>query len=321
MKSLALGGVLRASRLAYGCMPLGGAWDAAPVAEATVAKAVKAVRAAIDAGIDCFDPADIYCRAKSETVFARVRAELGVARDGLVLQSKCGIRFGGDPTPEATGRYDFSHDHIMASAEGTLKRLGTDRIDVYLLHRPDALVEPDEVARAFDELHRAGKVRWFGVSNHTAAQIELLRRSLRQPLVVNQVELSLVHSHLIDAGIVTNQRKHSYGTDGTLDYCRLNRITLQAWGPVAGGRAVGGTGDDARSIALATAVGKLAKAKGVSAEAIAVAWLLRHPAGIQPVIGTTDPARIAAIARADAVELTREEWYALHVAGRGENLP
>jgi predicted oxidoreductase len=321
MKSLPLGGVVRSSRIAYGCMPLGGGWDGAAPSEAARAKAVKAVRAAVDAGIDFFDHADIYCRGQSEAIFARVIAELGVARDRLVLQSKVGIRFGGDPTPEAPGRYDFSHGHIMASCDASLKRLGTDRLDIYLLHRPDALVEPDEVARAFDELHRAGKVRWFGVSNHTAAQIELLRRSLRQPLIVNQVELSLVHSHLLDAGMVTNQNKTSHGADGTFDYCRLNGITIQAWGPVAGGRAVGAKRDSERAVALADVVAKIAKAKGVSPEAIAIAWLLRHPAGIQPIIGTTDAARIAAIARADAVELTREEWYALHVAGRGERMP
>jgi len=320
MKTISLGGVLRCSRIAYGCMPLGGSWDAAALTPTVLAKAVRAVHAALDAGIDCFDHADIYCRGKSETVFAQALAELKGRREQLILQSKVGIVFAGDPVPDAPQRFDYSYGHIVSSLEKTLTRLGTDYLDLYLLHRPDALVEPQEVARAFDDLHAAGKVRHFGVSNHTRGQIELLRRSLSQPLIVNQVELSLVHSHLIDAGIVTNQGKHSHGADGTLDYCRLTHTTLQAWGPVAGGRAVGGAGSP-RSEALARVVGAMAAAKGVSPEALVVAWLLRHPAGIQPVIGSTDPSRIAAIARADAITLSREDWYALYIAGRGEALP
>jgi predicted oxidoreductase len=320
MKKLPLGGGPLTSRIAYGCMPLGGSWDKAPITAATRTKAVAALRAAIDAGIDLFDHADIYCMGKSETVFADAFAELKGVRERVFLQSKCGIRFGGDPDATSPHRFDFSHAHIVASAEATLRRLRTSYLDLYLLHRPDVLVEPDEVARAFDELHHAGKVRWFGVSNHDRGQIELLRASLAQPLLVNQVELSLVHTHLLDAGVAANQGKPSCGAEGTFDYCRLNRITIQAWGPLAGGRALGGSGD-ARAIALGEAVGGLAERKGVSREAIAVAWLLRHPAGIQPVIGSTDPARIAAACAADGVTLGREEWYALYVAGRGEKLP
>ncbi len=320
MNKLPLGGSLLASRIAYGCMPLGGSWDGGPITAVAQAKAVKAVRAAVDAGINLFDHADIYCVGKSETVFAAALAELKGQREGLILQSKCGIRFGGEPESTSPHRFDFSHGHLVTSLERTLIRLGTDYLDIYLLHRPDALVEPDEVARAFDELHRSGKVRWFGVSNHTAGQIELLRASLAQPLLVNQVQFSLVHTHLLDAGVIANQDRHSFGADGTLDYCRLHRITLQAWAPLAGGRAMGGdTGESA--IALAKVVGDLAVKKGVSKEAIALAWILRHPAGIQPIIGSTDPQRIAAAAHADAVSLSREEWYALYTAGRGAKLP
>lgn len=320
MRKLPLGGSLLTSRIAYGCMPLGGTWDRAPVAADTQAKAVKALRAAIDAGIDLFDHADIYCMGKSETVFAQAFAELKGRRERVFLQSKCGIRFAGDPLPTSPQRFDFSHAHIVASADAVLKRLGTDYLDLFLLHRPDALVEPDEVARAFDDLHRAGKARWFGVSNHNREQIELLTASLTQPLLVNQVEFSLVHTHLLDAGIATNQDKPSFGADGTLDYCRRKRITIQAWGPLASGRALGGSGD-AKAKALADTVSALAKSKGVSKEAIAIAWLLRHPAGIQPIIGSTDPQRIAASCQGDAVELSREDWYALYIAGRGEKLP
>ncbi|MBA2479940.1 MAG: aldo/keto reductase [Planctomycetes bacterium] len=320
MKTLTIG-TLETSRIAYGCMPLAG-WDAGAPAAPTRAKAVRAVRAAIDAGIDCFDHADIYCRGRSEAIFAEVLSDLGVGRERLRLQSKVGIRFADVPAG-APGRYDFSYQHIVSSCEATLQRLRTDYLDVYLLHRPDALVEPDEVARAFDELAGSGKVRQFGVSNHQPAQIELLRRSLRQPLVVNQVELSVVHSHLIDAGIVTNQSSVSYGADGTFDYCRLHGIRIQAWGPMASGRALGSISADAppRDQELARVVRAIAATKGVQPEAIPIAWLLRHPAGIQPIIGSTDPARIAAATAADGIALSREEWYALHIAGRGSRLP
>lgn len=307
---------LEASRIVYGCMQLGGSWDDGDIGDASVSVAVTALRAALDQGIDCFDHADIYCRGKSERVFARAFAELGGRRDRVVLQSKCGIRLAGDP-PGAPQRFDFSREHIVSSTERILERLGTDYLDVLLLHRPDALVEPEEVAAAFDELERAGKVRWFGVSNHTAGQIELLAKFLRQPIVVNQVELSLVHTALIDAGIAANQSHYSLGADGTLDYCRLRGITLQAWSPFGKGRALGegATGE------LGRVVARLAEQKSVPKEAVVLAFLLRHPARIQPVIGTTDPARIAAAARACDVELTREEWYELYVAGRGQPLP
>jgi len=198
--------------------------------------------------------------------------------------------------------------------------LDTDYLDLLLLHRPDALVEPEEVAAAFDELESSGKVLSFGVSNHTAGQLELLRKSVRQPIVVNQVELSLVHTPLIDAGIATNQSHFSFGADGTLDYCRLHGITLQAWAPLARGRALGGDGDE-RSRELSRVVARIAEQNGVPKEAIPIAFLLRHPARIQVVIGTTQPARIAAGVRACDVELSREEWYELYVAGRGASLP
>lgn len=309
-----------ASRIAYGCMPLGGGWDDAPLTSEATALAVKAVGAALEAGIDFFDHADIYCRGKSELVFARALRELGVPRDRVTLQTKCGIRLAGDGGPDAPHRFDFSYEHITSSVERSLERLDTDHVDVLLLHRPDALVEPEEVARAFDALHQSGKVRHFGVSNHTPAQLELLARHVRQPLIANQLKLSLVHSHLLDAGIAMNQGKMATGTDGLLDYCRLHGIRVQAWGPVASGRALGSQeSETART--LQALVRRLAEAHGVPGEAIAVAWLLRHPAGIQPVFGSTSPQRIHAAAAADGVELSREEWYALYVAGRGERLP
>ncbi len=311
------------SRLAYGCMKIGGGWGHAPLNEATKAAAVEVVTAAVEAGITLFDHADIYTRGKSEAAFAEIWKALPGLRDEIVLQSKCGIRLADDPHPGAPARYDFSYQHIIDSAEGSLRRLRTDYLDLFLLHRPDPLVEPEEVARAFDRLHAEGKVRYFGVSNHTVGQMELLRRHLVQPLVVNQVELSLLHAHLITEGVLANQEGGpSARATGILDYCRLHEIQIQAWSPVAGGKLFKPPEDTEPHLREAAAlVAQLAEAKQTSKEAVVLAWLLRHPAGILPVIGTMKPARIQASCLADTVELSREEWYALLAAARGAQVP
>jgi predicted oxidoreductase len=207
--------------------------------------------------------------------------------------------------------------------EGSLRRLNTDRLDVLLLHRPDALVEPEEVAGAFVELRQSGKVRYFGVSNHTAAQIALLQRHLDQPLVINQVELNILHAHLIDDGVSANQEGTRYaGAAGMLDYCRLHDVMIQAWSPVAKGKLVNPPARaDQRIRKTAALVTELARAKGTSKEAIALAWLLKHPARIQPIVGTTKLDRLIASCRADTLSLSREEWYALFAAGRGASVP
>jgi len=316
---------LEVSRIAYGCMQIGGSRDRnRSIAPQTQRDALAAIRAALECGITLFDHADIYCAGRSEEVFSLIWRESPHLRERVSVQTKCGIRFAGDPDESAPARYDFSYDHIIRSVEGSLKRLQTDYLDVLLLHRPDALVEPEEVARAFDDLYHSGKVRFFGVSNHTAAQIALLQSHLDQPLVANQLELNILHTHLIDEGIVFNQNDPAKTVRGagTLDYCRLRNITIQAWAPLAGG-AIAGAGD-APSLAaknVSARVADLAREKNVSREAIAIAWLLRHPARIQPIIGTTKPERIRAACEADAIELTREEWYRLFVAGRGGSLP
>lgn len=316
---------LDVTRIAYGCMPLGGAWDNSPLTDDVRKSALISIQAALDAGITFFDHADIYCRGKSEEVFAGVWKDSPNLRQKIYVQSKCGIRFEDEPAPGTGQRFDFSYEHIMRSVEGSLKRLQTDYLDVLLLHRPDPLVEPEEVARAFDELKAAGKVRWFGVSNHTAAQLDLLRKYVRQPIVFNQVAMNVMHTHMLDEGIVFNQDRPAkvIRNEGTIEYCRQHDITLQAWGSLAWGRLTGGNKQplseaEAKAAAL---VAEMAQQKGVSGEAILVAWLLRHPAKVQPVIGTTKPARIAASCEGDGVELTREEWYRLFVAGRGDRLP
>ncbi|MGC9393904.1 MAG: aldo/keto reductase [Anaerolineae bacterium] len=312
---------LTVSRIAYGCMKIGGSWGPEPLTQADKDAAVKAVFTAYEQGITLFDHADIYTRGKSEEAFAEVWPI--IPRDKIVVQSKCGIRFADDPYPGAPHRFDFSYEHIVASVEGILRRLRTDYLDVLLLHRPDPLVEPEEVARAFEDLAAAGKVRYFGVSNHTAAQMALLRAHADQPIVINQVQLSLLHHYLISEGVIANiAGKPAALATSTLDYCRAHDILVQAWGPVAGGQVLNPPADAAPHVkATAALVAQMAQEKGTTPEAIALAWLLRHPAGIQPIIGTTKPERIVASCHADDIILTREEWYALFTAGRGEPLP
>jgi predicted oxidoreductase len=299
-------------------MGIGGGWAPGPLTERTRKEALAAVRAALDEGINFFDHADIYGRGRCEEAFSGIWQERPGLRGQIVLQTKCGIRFEDDPVDAGLRRYDFSREHILHSVDASLGRLKTDYVDILLLHRPDALAEPEEIAAAFDALQAAGKVRHFGVSNHSAWQIELLKRAVRQPLVVNQLELNLVHNQLIAAGTIVNQDEPArvlHG-EGTLEYCRLHDITIQAWSPVAHG-ALAKAGIGRGEEKMRAAARALAEQKGVSMDAILVAWLLRHPAGIQPVIGTTNPQRIKETCAADNVGLTREEWYSLLSAGSG----
>lgn len=314
---------IQVSRILYGCMGLSDRWDASPYTAAEVKHATALVETALEHGINFFDHADIYARGKSEQVFGEVLRALPGLRDRIIIQTKCGIRFPDTPETGLPGRYDFSFDHIVASVDGSLQRLGVEQIDVLLLHRPDPLMEPDEVARAFDAVHRAGKVRFFGVSNFSAGQIALLQASLDHPIVANQLEISLGHPHLIDECVGVNQTGYPYtGGRGTLDYCRMHGIQVQAWTPLARGRILDPPEDAPEAtIALAGAVADRAREFGVSREAIALAWLMRHPTGILPVIGTTKLERIAAACEADRVELSREAWYTLFTAARGKPVP
>ena len=315
---------LSVTRIVYGCMGIGGGWAPGPLTERTRKEALEAVRAALDEGINFFDHADIYGRGRCEEAFSGIWQERPGLRSQIVLQTKCGIRFEDDPAGAGLRRYDFSKEHILRSVDASLRRLKTEYVDILLLHRPDALAEPEEIAAAFDTLLSAGKVRHFGVSNHSALQIELLKRAVRQPLVVNQREMNIVHNQLITAGTIVNQDEPARAIhgEGTLEYCRLHDITVQAWSPVAHGalaKADVGRGEEKMRSAAAVARA-MAEKKGVSLDAILVAWLLRHPAGIQPVIGTTNPQRIKETCAADTVGLTREEWYALLAAGTGRGV-
>lgn len=300
---------IESSRIALGCMTIGGSWDRNPITKEDELKAMATVNAALEEGINFFDHADIYCLGKSEEVFSKIWDGNPNLRENIILQSKCAIDIFGDGVPN----YNHSKEYILNAVDGILQRLKTDYLDILLLHRPDTLVEPEEVARAFDILHTNGKVRHFGVSNHNAMQIQLLQKFVNQPIITNQMEISLQNSSLIDEGMNVNCNVNPgyMRNDGTLEFCRLNDITLQAWSPLAGGRIIGDS-VDAKYSKLNATVGQYADKYQVSKEAILAAWLLRHPAKIQPIIGTRSPERIKAISKAVNVNLTRQEWYNLY---------
>lgn len=265
------------------------------------------VRTALDAGITFIDHADVYGAELHgcERRFAEAMRLTPAERESLVIQTKCGIVRDGP-------YFDFSYEHIIESVNGSLSALETDYIDILLLHRPDALVEPDDVAKAFDELSTSGKVRAFGVSNHTPGQIELLRRSVQQPLVANQLQLSVTHAALIAQGVAANMAAldQSISRDvGVLDYCRLNDITVQAWSPFQAGFFTGPFLGSPEYAELNQVIDRLAGQYDVSPIAIATAWITRHPANMQVVLGTTTPDRVAAAAQGSDLPLTRAEWY------------
>ena len=275
------------------------------------------VGTALDAGINVIDHADIYGGTPHlcEQRFGDAVTLSAAQRESIIIQSKVGIR---------PGYFDFSREHILETVDGSLKALNTEYLDTLLLHRPDTLVEPEEVAAAFDELHAAGKVRNFGVSNHTPGQIELLKRSVKQPLAFNQVQLSITHSPIIAAGVAANMAGLDQSLDrenGILDYCRLNDITLQAWSPFQKGFFDGVfLGDRVDYPDLNDALDEIAAAHGVTPTGIAVAWITRHPARMQVVLGTTKPERVVESAAGADVPLTREEWYRLFTTA-GHILP
>ncbi|WP_275591051.1 aldo/keto reductase [Paenibacillus sp. 19GGS1-52] len=312
-----------ASRLALGCMGLGGGWDHEPITAENIKQGHEAVDAALSIGINMFDHADIYTRGKAEKVFGQIFKERPGLREEIILQSKCGIKL--MEPGDSSNMFDFSGEHIIRSVDGILSRLGTEYIDILLLHRPDPLMDPEEVAEALHQLKAAGKVRHFGVSNMSAAQIKLLQAYCDEPFIVNQLHMSLAKISWIDAVLSVNREQWKDITfpEGTIEHCRLENIQLQAWGPLAQGIFSGRTLEDQpESVANTAAMVKgLAEEKGTTPEAIVLSWLMTHPAAIQPVIGTVNPQRIVACADAPKLELTRKEWYDLYVSSRGERLP
>ncbi len=279
----------------------------------TVKEAALLIQTALEQGINFFDHADIYGDGSCEEIFAEAIDMKPDVRENILLQSKCGIR---------SASYDFSREHILGSVDGSLRRLKTDYLDVLLLHRPDALMEPEEVAETFTILHDSGKVRHFGVSNHNPMQMELLGKYLEQKLIINQLQFGVMHTGMIDTGLNVNM-KNSCAADrdgGVLEYCRLKDISIQAWSPFQYGFFEGVYLDNEQFPELNRQIDKLAAEKGVTNSAIAAAWILRHPARIQIIAGTTNPSRLGDICRATEIELTRQEWYDIYLSA-GNLLP
>lgn len=304
MKKIKLGHQLEASHISLGCMRM---------SNLTKEEASRVLGNALDVGVDFFDHADIYGQGRSEEIFSEAMKTLNVARDDYFIQTKTGIR---------KGFFDFSKEHIISSVEGSLQRLQTDYVDMLLLHRPDTLMEPEEVAEAFDHLEQSGKVRYFGVSNQNPMQIELLKKHVRQELLVNQLQFGLMHTGMIDQGFHVNMN-HPSAVDrdgGLLEYSRLNEMTIQAWSPFQYGHFEGVYIDHKDFPEVNQKLQEIANRYGVTKEAIAIAWILRHPAKMQAIVGTMTVERLTAISKASEIELTREEWYELYHAA-GNQLP
>ncbi|HFV2887940.1 TPA: aldo/keto reductase family oxidoreductase [Streptococcus agalactiae] len=287
---------IQATRIALGCMRM---------SDLEGKQAEEVVGTALDLGINFFDHADIYGGGLSELRFRDAIKHLNVNRDKMIIQSKCGIR---------EGYFDFSKEYILSSVDGILERLGTEYLDFLILHRPDVLVEPEEVAEAFTKLRAEGKVKHFGVSNQNRFQMELLQSYLDEPLAVNQLQLSPAHTPMFDAGLNVNMLNKASieHDDGIVDYCRLKRVTIQAWSPFQIDLSRGLFVNHPDYKELNETIAKLAKNYNVSSEAIVIAWILRHPAQIQAIVGSMNPSRLKTIDKANDIALTREEWYDIY---------
>ena len=285
-------------------------------------EAARVIESAMDQGVCFFDNATCYTNGVAEERFGQGKARLSIPRDRMIIQTKCGLHFADRKA------FDWSEKDILESVEASLKRMQTDYLDVLLLHRPDLLYEPEEVAAAFDQLYFSGKVRYFGVSNLMPLQIELLKKYVKQPLIFNQLQLSLVESQLLDQTLYMNNKTTDMSFDrdnNTLDYCRLHDITVQAWSPMQYGFNAGGCPggcflDHPDFPELNTVLHKLADRYQVPIAAIATAWILRHPARMQVIAGTMNPGHLEDMCQAVKVQLTRDEWYELYIAA-GKYLP
>ncbi|UQZ33499.1 aldo/keto reductase [Paenibacillus sp. PK3_47] len=297
-------GALEVAEISLGCMR---------IADLSSKEADVHIHSAVEAGIDFFDHADIYAAGKAEEVFGDVLAASPGLRDQVMIQTKCGIR---------NGFFDFSKEHIVQSVENSLKRLKTDYVDVLLLHRPDTLMEPEEVAEAFEYLEQKGMVKHFGVSNLNPLQIELLKKNVKQPLLFNQLQLSIMVTGMIDAGFNVNMTNSAsvVHDGGILEYSRLHDMTIQPWSPFQYGFFEGVFLGNDKFPELNQVINRMAEEKSVADTAIAIAWLLRHPAHMQPIVGTTNTQRLLDIAKASDITLTRQEWYEIYRAA-GNKLP
>lgn len=307
--------------MVFGCMGLGGDWNVSDISADARRLSYQALDSALEHNFRLFDHADIYTRGKAEQVFGDYLALHPGLREKILIQTKCAIRFQDDTS---VGRYDFSAAYIRQQVELSLRQLQCGYIDLLLLHRPDPLMDVHEVASVLNELQQQGKVKQFGVSNFGVPQLQLLQSAMSQPLLVNQLEMSLAKIDWLEQNVLTGMvqgASHFFGY-GTVEYCQQHQVQIQAWGSLAQGLFSGGKSPEtAAQRHTADLVRQLAALYQTSPEAIVLGWLMRHPAGIQPVIGTTNPARIKACAQAPDIQLSREHWYALYVASRGQPLP
>ena len=304
MKTITIAGNMNASAISLGCMRM------AKIDE----KGVDAIMAtALENGINYFDHADIYGKGNYEKLFGDYLKRHHGVRDGIFIQTKCALH---------DKQYDFSKEHIISSVEGSLSRLGVDYVDALLLHRPDTLMEPQEVAEAFEILEASGKVRHFGVSNHNPMQIELLKTAVKQPLLINQLQLSVTEAGMITSGMNVNMKNLESGMhDGSvLEYSRIKNITIQAWSPFQYGFFGGVFVDNEAFPELNVTLAKIAEKYGISKTGVAAAWILRHPANMQLIAGTMNPAHLSDVCKAADVTLTRAEWYEIYRAA-GHCLP
>lgn len=282
----------------------------------SVDAAANMINTAVENGINFFDHASCYTNGEAERRFGAAFSLTGLKRQDIFLQSKVGLQFD-------RNEFDWTKENILSNVDGILERLGSDYLDALLLHRPDLIFEPEQVAEAFDELYNAGKVRHFGISNVSTFQIELLKKHVKQPLVFNQLQFSLEQSQLIDQALYVNNKTTDLSIDrdnGTLDYCRLHDITVQAWSPLQFGMFGGTFIDNPNYPELNTVLQELANKYGVTKAAIAIAWILRHPAKMQVIVGTMNPQHLVDICAASDVEITHQEWYQLYLAS-GKFLP
>ncbi len=286
------------------------------MAALTPTKAAEVLETALENEINFIDSADMYGDGKSELVFGAAMKEAKISRDKFFIQSKGGIVTGDEK------RYDFSKQHLLDSVDGILERMEIDYLDSYLLHRPDPLMEPEEIAEAFDSLQASGKVRHFGVSNFNPEQFQLLQSHVDQKLLINQLQFSIMHTGMIDYGMHTNMTDtRSFDHDGgVLEFSRRQGVTIQAWSPFQYGFFEGVFIDNEKFPELNELLEKLAKKYATNKNAIATAWILRHPANMQVILGTMNPTRIKESAAGGDITLTKQEWYDVYFAA-GNDLP
>jgi predicted oxidoreductase len=316
--------VLPEQYMIYGVMGLGGEWgDEGPVTEANIEEGRMALDAAIECGMTFFDLADIYKDGKSEIVFGHYLKEHPELREKIIIQSKVGILIKGAPFGS---RFDYTYDHIIDSVDDILSRIGTTYLDILLLHRPDPLMDRHELKSAIDELFAQGKIRALGVSNMDYHQIQLVEAYTGRKVIANQLQLSLMKTDFVDSTVGFNNSgpMHIDFPIGTMEYCMLNNISIQSWSPLARGAYSGVPVDKDTPETVANTkaiVERIAKANDLSADGVVLSWLMKHPAKINPVIGSTKPGRIKNAMDAFDIDLTRNEWYELLVASRGISMP